>query len=399
MIYFDYAATSVGKPECVINAVIEAMQTMGNCGRSAGEQSLNASRMVYEAREKIADFFGCESPRNVVFTANATESLNIAIQGVLKPGDHVITTDLEHNSVLRPLYALEKKGLQISFLRADSKGCVNYDELGSMLQKNTKAVVCTHASNLTGNLLDIERIGKFAKTNNLLFVVDASQTAGVFPIDMRAMHIDILAFTGHKSLLGPQGTGGLCVARGVEIAPLKRGGSGVQTYLKEHPEEMPTRLEAGTLNAHGIAGLSAAITYIQSIGIDKIREKEQSIAERFLEGIQEIEGIKIYGSRVGMMQNGNMLKTGNFADEISACDGLEHAPIVALNWKDVPSTELADALMEEYGIATRSGAHCAPRMHQALGTVEQGAVRFSFGYANTYEEVDEAVKALKELCR
>lgn len=408
MIYFDYAATSLGKPECVINAVVRAMQTMGNCGRSAGEQSLNAARMVYEAREKLAGFFGCENPRNVVFTCNATESLNITIQGTLKAGDHVITTDLEHNSVLRPLYALEKEGLEISFLRADEKGCVCYDDLEELIKPNTRAIICTHASNLTGNLLDIEKIGLFAKAHNLLFIVDASQTAGVFPIDMKRMHIDILAFTGHKSMLGPQGTGGLCVADGIVIEPLKRGGSGVQSYLKEHPAEMPTRLEAGTLNAHGIAGLSAAVSYIQDVGMDNIREKEQLLARRFLEGIRDIDGIKIYGDFTGIQETFGAMegKSETESEEetekglgIKKCCMSGRAPIIALNWKDVESTELADALMEEYGIATRAGAHCAPRMHQALGTVEQGAVRFSFGYANTLEEVDQAVKALKELCR
>lgn len=375
MIYFDYAATSVGKPKCVIDAVVNAMQTMGNSGRSAGEQSLSASRMIYEARVKISELFGCSNPRNVVFTSNATESLNIAIKGILKSGDHVITTDLEHNSVLRPLYAMEKQGVELSFLPADKKGCVNYEDLDKLLQKNTKAIVCTHGSNLTGNILDLKIIGSFAKAHNLIFIVDASQTAGAFPIDLKEMNIDILAFTGHKSLLGPQGTGGLCVANGIEIQPLKHGGSGVQSYLKEHPAEMPTRLEAGTLNAHGIAGLSAAVSYVQELGTDKIYQKEKALTEHFIEGIKDIPGIKIYG---------------DFQKE--------HAPIVSLNWKDVESAELADALLMDYGIATRAGAHCAPRMHEALGTIEQGAVRFSFGYDNTFEEVDTAIRALKELC-
>lgn len=376
LIYFDNAATTIRKPQCVIDAVVDAMNTLGNSGRSACTQSLDAARVIYEAREKIAVLFGCSNPRNVVFTSNSTESLNIAINGILNKGDHVITTDLEHNSVLRPLYALEKEGVEISFVPADRNGNINYDNLETYIRPNTKAIITTHASNLTGNVLDVARIGEMAHRHNLIYVVDASQTAGARRISMSEMNIDILAFTGHKSLMAPQGIGGLCVADGIDIKPLKVGGSGVQSYSKEHPSEMPTRLEAGTLNGHGIAGLLAAVNYINSIGIDAIRSHEDELVDRFIKGVSVIEGIKIYG---------------DFNDE--------HAPIVALNWKDMDSAELADALMDEYGIATRPGAHCAPRMHQALGTTNQGAVRFSFGYNNTIEEVDIAINALKELCR
>lgn len=376
MIYFDYAATSIKKPKAVIDAVVYAMENYGNSGRSAGSQSLEAARTVYEARMKISELFNCDNPRNVVFTSNATEALNIAINGILDNKDHVITTDLEHNSVLRPLYAMEEKGLQISYLSADKKGNINYEDLDELVKDNTKAVICTHASNLTGNVLDIEKIGAWTKKKNILFIVDVSQTAGVWPIDMQKMNIDVLAFTGHKALLGPQGTGGLCVREGVDIKPFKRGGTGVRTYLKEQPMEMPVRLEAGTLNAHGIAGLSAAIDYISQIGLDEIRKKEQSLVERFVDGIKDIDGLSIYG---------------DFSND--------HAAIVSINYQDVESSRLADALMDEYEIATRAGAHCAPRMHEALGTVEQGVVRFSFGYDNTFEEIDAAIKALHELCQ
>ena len=374
-IYFDNAATSISKPQCVVDAVVYAMQNFGNSGRSACAQALDASRMIYEARAKIADFFDVGNPRNVVFTSNATESLNIAINGILEKGDHVITTDLEHNSVLRPLYALEGEGVEISFLHSDRKGNINYDDIKSLIKDNTKAIITTHASNLTGNVIDIKRVGEIAHEKNILYIVDASQTAGSFPISMRDMNIDILAFTGHKSLLGPQGTGGLCVMDGIEIKPFKLGGSGVQSYSKKHPSEMPTRLEAGTLNSHGIAGLSSAISYITDIGISNINAKEQELVTRFINGICGIEGITIYGDFTR-----------------------SHAPIVSINYGDMPSSELSDILMEEYGIATRPGAHCAPRMHEALGTVEQGVVRFSFGYSNTIEEVDAAIKALKEIC-
>lgn len=373
-IYFDNAATTIHKPQCVIDAVVKAMTTLGNSGRSAGTQALDASRVIYEAREKVACLFGVDNPRNVVFTSNATDSLNIAIKGILGKGDHVITTDLEHNSVLRPLYALEKDGVEVSFLRSDRNGSINYEDIEPLIKANTKAIITTHASNVTGNVIDVKRVGEIAHKHNLIYLVDASQTAGAFPISMKEMNIDILAFTGHKSLLAPQGVGGLCVAEGIHVSAYKHGGSGVQSYLKEHPSEMPTRLEAGTLNSHGIAGLSSAITYINEIGIESIQAKEAGLAERFRVGLKDIDGITIYG------------------DHSSA-----HAPIVAINLEGMGSAELSDVLMEDYGIATRPGAHCAPRMHEALGTVEQGVVRFSFGYGNTIEEVDAAISALREI--
>ena len=376
MIYLDNAATTLSKPQCVIDAVVNALTNLGNSGRSACSSSLDASRIIYECRQNVASLFGCINPRNVVFTSNATESLNISINGILEPGDHVITTVLEHNSVLRPLYELEKQGVQISFLQGDINGDISYDDIVPLIKSNTKAIITTHASNLTGNLIDIERVGAIAHEHGLIYVVDASQTAGSLPINMKQMNIDILCFTGHKSLLGPQGTGGLCIAEGIEIKQFKRGGTGVQSHLRSHPEEMPTRLEAGTMNSHGIAGLNAAVSYIEDIGIDAIHAREMMLMTRFLNGIRDIDGLKVYGDF-----------------------NVDRAPIVALNWKDTDSTELADALMDEYEIATRPGAHCAPLMHEALGTTEQGAVRFSFGYSNTEEEVDIAINALKTLCR
>lgn len=376
MIYFDQAATTIQKPACVTEAVTKAMCRMGNSGRGVHGSALDASREIYDARERIARFFGCAKSSHVVFTANATESLNTVLFGLLGAGDHVIATDLEHNSVLRPLHHLEQNGTQVSYLRADLQGNVHLADLELLLQPNTKVIVCTHASNLTGNLIDIAAVGAFAAAHHVLFVVDASQTAGIFPIDMRQMHIDVLCFTGHKALLGPQGTGGICIGAQADIRPLKMGGTGVQTYLHTQPAEYPVRLEAGTLNGHGIAGLNAAVRYLEQTGIEKRRKKELALMRRFYEGVRMIPGIRVYG---------------DFSRE--------RAPIVALNWADVPSSELSDALWEEAEIATRPGAHCAPRMHQALGTVEQGAVRFSFGYENTEEEVDEALAVLRRLCR
>ncbi len=376
MIYLDNAATTLRKPEQVISAVAQAMNMMGNSSRGTHECGLNASRAIYETREKTARFFGCARADHVVFTNNSTEALNIAINGVFNQGDHVITTDMEHNSVLRPLYRLESQNqISLSFVPADKEGNINYSDFEKLINANTKAIICTHASNLTGSLVDIEKVGSIAKKHSLLFIVDASQTAGCFKIDMKKMHIDILCFTGHKSMLGPQGIGGMCIAEGVHIRPFKVGGTGVQTYSKSQPNQLPTLLEAGTLNGHGIAGLSAAIDYINSVGIDKINEQDQMLAKRFYEGVSKINGVKIYG---------------DFSVR-------HRAAVVAINIYDYDSGAVSDELSQRYGIATRPGAHCAPRMHQSLGTTQQGAVRFSFSWFSTIEEVDSAIQAVKEL--
>ena len=377
MIYLDNAATTLRKPECVVEAVTRALCSMGNPGRSAHDGALSASRTVFEARLALAELFGAESPDRIAFTANATEALNIAIKGILNPGDHVITTALEHNSVLRPLYEMEDKGVELTILPADRQGRLKEADFEAAIRANTRAIVCTHGSNLTGNLVDIGQVGRIARRHGLLLVADASQTAGVFPIDVQKMQIDILCFTGHKSLLGPQGTGGLYVREGVEVRPLLSGGSGVQTYLRRHPPQMPTALEAGTLNAHGIAGLLAAVRYLQAAGLDAIRERELDLMERFYRQVSAIPGVTVYGDFSRRMR----------------------CPIVALNIRDYDSSEVSDALSSQYGIATRPGAHCAPRMHQALGTVEQGAVRFSFSHYNTEEEIETAVSALRELAQ
>ncbi len=375
MIYMDNAATTMRKPKEVAEAVVNAMNSMGNAGRGANEASLSAARVIYETRELLADFFGAENPKRIVFTNNSTESLNVAIKGILNPKDHVITTMLEHNSVLRPLYEMEEKGIELSIIKSDKKGKISYQEMEEAIRSNTKAIICTHGSNLTGNMIDIETVGKIAKKHGLLFVVDASQTAGVYPIDVQKMNIDLLCFTGHKSLLGPQGTGGLYVREGVQVRPLKTGGSGVQTYSKTHPAEMPTALEAGTLNGHGIAGLHAALLYLKEEGIETIRKKELEYMWQFYHGVENIPNVKVYG---------------DFETE-------KRCPIVTLNIGDYDSSEVSDELLVEYGISTRPGAHCAPLMHEALGTVEQGAVRFSFSHYNTKEEVETAIRAIKEL--
>ena len=375
MIYFDNAATTMVKPRCVIEAVTQAMQHMGNSGRGTHGASLGAARTIYDTRKLLADFFNAEKATRIAFTANSTESLNIAIKGLFASGDHVISTVLEHNSVLRPLYELEKKGVRVTYAECDEKGAIRPEDILKYVDSSTRGIVCTHASNLTGNMIDIARVGAAARAAGIIFVVDASQTAGVIPIDVQEMNIDVLCFTGHKGLLGPQGTGGLYVREGVEIRPLLSGGSGVQTYSREHPREMPTALEAGTLNGHGIAGLHAAVEYIMETGIDNIRSAERELMLRFYNGAKEIPGVRIYGD----------------------FDTEERCPIVTLNLRDYDSGEVSDELAFGYEIATRPGGHCAPMMHRALGTVSQGAVRFSFSSFNTADEVDTALDALREL--
>lgn len=375
MIYLDNAATTLHKPEGVAEAMITALTSMGNSGRGAHEATLDASRMIYGTREKLAELFHISDPMRIAFTCNATESLNIAIQGILQPGDHVITSVCEHNSVLRPVYRMAKRGVTYNMLPADKKGVIQYDQLTSLLKKETKAIVITHASNLTGNVTDLKKVSDFAKKNGLLLIVDASQTAGCIPIDVQELGIDVLCFTGHKGLMGPQGTGGIYVRESIKIAPLKVGGSGVKSFDKEHPDTMPTALEAGTLNGPGIAGLGASVSWLLKQGVEKIHEKDLALSRRFLKGIAEIPDITIYGDMDSQMRTA----------------------IVSLNLGDVDSAEMSDWLWEDYGIAVRAGAHCAPLMHKALGTEQQGAVRFSFSCFNTEEEVDAAIQALKEL--
>ena len=375
MIYLDNAATTLHKPPEVAEAVKQAISTAGNAARGAHGVSLSASRTVFETRQKLAQLFSCPREDHVVFTMNSTEALNIAIYGLLSPGDHVISTDLEHNSVLRPLYDLQTRGVFVDFVPADRLGNVRYEDFEALFRENTKAVVCTHASNLTGNVLDIARICKMAHAHNSLLIVDASQTAGAIPIDVQAMGIDVLCFTGHKGLLGPQGTGGLCIRPGVEIRPLLRGGTGVHSYDKNQPQAYPTRLEAGTLNSHGLAGLDAALDFLLAQGVETVGARERLLMRRFYDAVRGIPGVTVYGD----------------------FERPERAAIVALNIRNYDSSEVSDVLYTDYDIATRPGAHCAPRMHEALGTVAQGAVRFSFSYFNTEAEVDAAIRAVREL--
>lgn len=405
MIYLDNAATSFHRPPEVGEAVLWAMGHLGNDSRGTHGAALESGRVIYETRELLAELFGAAGPEQVAFTSNATEALNTAIKGILKPGDRAVTTVLEHNSVLRPLYEMEKMGVELAVVGTEAdtdagieatpaetdtktggrqtadgsesgrniRGRLDYAALEREITPGTRAVIVTHASNLTGNLTDIRRIGGMCRRAGALFIVDASQTAGIFPIDMERDCIDVLCFTGHKSLMGPQGTGGICVRKGLEIRPLKSGGSGILTFSKTHPSVMPAALEAGTLNGHGIAGLGAAVRWLKEQGADRLRAREQKLAGRFYGLVREIPDVRIYG-------------------DFSAP---ERAAIVSLNLDGEDSARVSDWLAWEHGIYTRAGGHCAPLMHGALGTREQGAVRFSFSHFNTDEEVETAAAALR----
>ena len=374
LIYLDNAATSLWRPPEVVEAVCRALTSMGNAGRGATAESLDAARTVSSCREAVASLFGCASADHVCFTANSTEALNFAIYGLVGEGDRVVTTVLEHNSVLRPLSRMaDERNAHVFYAGCDKKGVLDYDDLARLVVPGTRVVFCTHASNVTGNVCDLSRVSRVAHDAGALLVVDASQTAGHHDIDMREMGIDVLCFTGHKGLLGPQGTGGICVADGVEVLPLLEGGTGVHSFDRRQPLDWPTRLEAGTLNVHGLAGLLAAVHFLEENGGPSVAcSRERALAKHFLEGLHDIPRVVAYGD----------------------FDQPDRCAIVSLNVEGMGSADVSDILMNEFGIATRPGAHCAPLMHRALGTVEQGVVRFSFGWNNTDSDVNSALDAV-----
>ena len=375
MIYFDQAATSLPKPQAVIEAVAAAMTHFGNANRGGYEATLEASFSLFETRAKLARLFSFDNPERVVFTHNVTEALNMAINGLMAPGDGVITSDLEHNSVLRPLYRLAReRGVRLAFLPIDGQGTLRYEKLEDLVDEKTRFLVISGASNVTGNRTDLARLGAFARAHQLIFIVDGAQVAGAVPLDVQELGIDVFCFTGHKALLGPQGTGGLLVRPGLDIAPYTVGGTGVQSMLDHQPEELPTRLEAGTLNSHGIAGLSAALDFLLERGIANIHAYELGLMRRFYDGVVDLPGIRLYGDFSG-----------------------DRMPIVALNIGTVDSALVSDALYQEFGISTRPGAHCAPRLHRSMGSDHQGMVRFSFAESNQAWEIDRGIEAVRAL--
>ncbi|MFA5882085.1 MAG: aminotransferase class V-fold PLP-dependent enzyme [Eubacteriales bacterium] len=374
MIYLDNAATTWPKPEETIAAVVNCMRRAGaNPGRGGHKMSLEAGRIIFETREALAKMFGVSDPARIVFTGNATESLNIALKGFLKPGDHVITSSMEHNAVARPLQVLKAKGIQITEVSCSPQGELDPRDVDRAVKTNTAAVIIMHASNVTGTIMPIGEIGKITRQKGLCFIVDAAQTAGLLDIDVDKMNIDLLAFTGHKSLYGPQGTGGLFIRDETGLEPLKQGGTGSSSESPEQPEEMPDKFESGTPNTPGIAGLRAGIKFISGQGIDSIRKHENELLSKFLAGLKQIKKIEIYGTANPLLQ----------------------VPVVSLNVKGQDSAEIAFIMDKVFDIACRSGLHCSPSAHRTIGTLGRGTVRFSFSLFNTAEEVDLTLEALE----
>lgn len=374
--YFDNSATSNPKPESVVKKLQEAVLYLnGNPGRSGYKKAVQIDREIYNTRVKIAEFFNIKNPLQIAFTANASESLNFALKGLGFKDCHIITSVLEHNSVLRPLNFLkDEKNVSLSFIEPAENSEELLKNISALIKEDTKAVVINHISNVTGYIMDIEKIGKLCKEKNLLFIVDASQSAGFAEIDVERDNINALCFTGHKSLFGIQGTGGIYIKEGLIFSPLLEGGTGSYSKLPRQPEVMPELLECGTLNTPGILSLGAGIDFINSIGLSKIREHEYNLTKTFIEELSETENIIIYGDRKKI-----------------------RGPVVSVNIKGISGADLAAILDEEYNICIRSGFHCAPLAHKYLGTYEDGCVRFSFGYFNTLEEIKYAAAALKEI--
>ena len=374
--YFDHSATSNPKPKIVVDTVLEAITTFnGNPSRSSYKKNISLDRKILEVREKLASFFNISNPLQIAFTKNSTESLNFAIKGLGFENCHIITSVLEHNSVLRPLnYLKDNKRVEISYINPSKDDKEVIKNIVSLIKEDTRAIVINHISNVTGYIFNIKEIGKIAKDNNLIFIVDVSQSAGFYPIDVTQDNIDILCFTGHKSLMGIQGIGGIYIREGLSISPIIEGGTGSFSKLPRQPLKMPEMLEAGTSNTPGILSLGAGIDYINSIGLENIKNHKTNLVNYFIKSLSDIPEIIIYD---------------NF--------NIERGPVVALNIKGIPSSELSDILSEEFNICTRGGFHCAPLAHKYLGTYEDGAVRFSFGYTNTIKEIDYCISALKEI--
>ncbi len=378
MIYLDNAATTWPKPESVYKEILYCMEHLGaNPGRSGHQMAMAAGDKIYECRETICTLFNIPNPLGVAFTSNATEALNLGIKGILKPGDHVITTGMEHNSVLRPLMQMESKGITVSIVNADAFGKVHAKDIMKKITRKTKMIITTHASNVFGTIYPIEEIGYIAYKNNIIYMVDAAQTAGVIPIDVQQMHIDILAFPGHKGLLGPQGTGGIYIREGIKVLPLKEGGTGSMSESQYQPKELPDRYESGTLNAPGIAGLNQGIKYILQKGQRQILEHERTLVQHLLEGLKTIHKVKVYGTK----------------------DLYERVGVVSINIADKDCVEVCNILDEIYDIAVRGGLHCSYLAHQNLGTLERGTIRLSVGAFNTIAEIDMALTAIEDIAK
>lgn len=378
MIYFDNAATSFPKPNMVYDSIMKVMKEYGaNPGRSGHKLALKLGREIYETRELIAKLFNIDNPMNIIYTFNCTDSLNLGMKGILNKGDHVITTSMEHNSVLRPLKALEKENIETTIVQCDSMGRLDPRNIEKSIKDNTKLIITTHVSNLTGTIMPIEEIGRIAKKNNIYYMVDAAQSAGVYDIDVKKMNIDLLAFPGHKGLLGPQGTGALYIGDNIKLKEMKQGGTGSISHLLEQPDVNPDKYESGTPNGPGIVGLGTGIKYILEKGMDNIRKHEEELTKYFIEEITKIDGVKVYGP----------------------LNIKEQGAVVPINIRDEDSSEISYILDEYYNIAVRPGLHCAPLAHKTIGTFEQGVVRFSFGPFNNFDEIEIGIKALRKISK
>jgi cysteine desulfurase / selenocysteine lyase len=377
MIYLDNAATSFPKPECVYREIDRCLRNYcANPGRGGHSMSIEAGRAVMEARAVICNFFNIKNIMQLSFTKNATEALNIAIKGCLKPGSHVITTCMEHNSVMRPLKTLERDmGIELTIVEGNELGEIEPGNIKKHIKSNTVLIVSTLSSNVNGVIMPVKEIGRIARDAGVIFLVDASQGAGSMPVDVEEQNIDLLAFPGHKGLMGPQGTGGLFVRENIKLVPLMEGGTGSNSENMYQPEMMPDVLESGTLNTPGIIGLCNGIKYIQNLGINNIGNYKHMLIKRLIEGVEEIRGIKMY----------------------SVGESSRNSGIAAVNFDGFDSTEISDILDKEYGIATRAGLHCAPSAHRVLKTEYIGIVRFSVSSFNTVEEIDLTINALKKI--
>jgi len=373
MIYFDNAATTFPKPEIVYKEMDAWLRQSGvNPSRGNYKSAISATDKVFETRGKLATLFNIANPLQIIFTSNGTEALNLALKGILKPGDHVITTSMEHNSMIRPIIKLAEIGVEYTIVPADQLGIVHPEKVKEAIRPNTKLIAMIHASNVTGTIQPVIEIGRLAKTHDLLFLVDAAQTAGGYPIDVEEMNIDLLAAPGHKGLLGPQGTGILYIKEGISLQPLKEGGTGNQSESLQQPVSMPERYESGTLNTSGIVGLGAAVGFILEQGVEQILAHKKQLMTYFLEGLAPLSINVIGQSNLG---------------------------VISLQLPDIDAADASYLLDEAFSIATRSGLHCAPLAHQTLETQQAGTVRFSFGYFNTTDELDVALDALQKICK
>lgn len=382
VLYFDWAATSFHKPNAVKEAMLNAMDNCASASRGGYGPGIEAGKIEFQTRKKLCDFFGGEDVHNVIFTKNITEACNLFLFGLLKEKDHVITSHAEHNAVLRPLFQLQQQGVEVSYLPLDERGRVKLDELDSMKRPNTKLVVFSHASNVTGNQIDLSLVSKWCHDHGILFALDTAQTAGEVELNMKEQGIDILLFTGHKSLLGPQGSGGMIFRKDYGIRPIFSGGTGIHSFQPNMPWELPTRLEFGTANIPAIAGLYAGVDYLQKQGIDKRHEKASRLAKYFYEHVKEISGIHCYG---------------DFSDYEDKRNQSSRVAVVSFNIRDIPSSVVGDRLWREGRICVRAGSHCAPYVHRHFATEAQGMVRFSFSAENSVWEVEKALQVIQEM--